>query len=562
MRTRISRAPRRSSALLAAGLLCLTMSLGASTAFGGSGQDDGGHGHGHGNGNGHGGGNGGGGGGGGGSASADCNYYYEWIGRVRFPLQPDPHATYSYVMPANQAALDGIGFLVRGEFPHSTWTSWMAYTGTAQPFDVANFVNNPPANTNNPVVADAGSVNPFVAGQPMLGTPRNFTLLWKPSGYTGTVAPSLDGTSTAAIPAANLKAYPAPDNGNEGNFWVLANRNYQALPGYNPGGSTESTFPHVTAVNLATGNAVDCQDYNQIPDRLQSPPTNPPDELNYGFVPVALNLKNGTRFTLIGGLGGGGQSQFAPTSPPGTVKFTRPPLLPGGDVATIPPPQNCSGYLGSRISTTEVSLIRIPRIANYTNNLGVTPATLYPNAVDAGTPWQASYTSLVMYGTSPGFYLPGDPRTTTVAGPEYKVDATGGSTVLVWPRTMNLLNRIRVWRYANEQGWAIIRGGTEGRQSSANMLLRVKGSASDYGGRLSNVPCYFGTPSAPENADAQWQDVPVQAGSEFVASPANLGTAAPQGVTCRTVRELTSGRCVDDLKSYIASTGGSYFAAP
>jgi hypothetical protein len=28
-----------------------------------------------------------------------CNYYFEWLDRVRFPLQADPHAAYTYVVP-------------------------------------------------------------------------------------------------------------------------------------------------------------------------------------------------------------------------------------------------------------------------------------------------------------------------------------------------------------------------------------------------------------------------------------------------------------------------------
>src|ERR1700761_9518533 len=51
-----------------------------------------------------------------------CNYYYQWSGKVGLPVQPDPHATYSYVMPSNQAGVDGIGFVVHGQFQHVAWT--------------------------------------------------------------------------------------------------------------------------------------------------------------------------------------------------------------------------------------------------------------------------------------------------------------------------------------------------------------------------------------------------------------------------------------------------------
>ena len=35
---------------------------------------------------------------------------------------------------------------------------------------------------------------------------------------------------------------------------------------------------------------------------------------------------------------------------PDLIEFTRPPLLPGADVSSIPPPDNCAGYLGAATS--------------------------------------------------------------------------------------------------------------------------------------------------------------------------------------------------------------------
>jgi hypothetical protein len=487
-------------------------------------------------------------------AAAPCNYYYQWLGKMRFPLQSDPHASYSFVAPASQAALDGVGFLVRGQFIHGVWTSWLTYRGpNAQPFSGANFVNNSPENSYDPVVPDSGSIDPFTPGQPMLGAPRNFTLLFMPADYRGSVAASLDGTTTADIAEANTKPYPPAK---DGDFWVLANRNYQALPGYNPGGTTKDTFPVVTAVDLASGRAVDCQQYNVLPESLQRPPDDPPEELSYGRVPVRFALKNGTKFTLIGALGGGGQAEFAPENPPGLVQFTRSPVGPGADVPTIPP-GNCAGYLGTRTSTHLVSLIRIPHIANYTNHQGVTGETTYPNPVDPSRPWEAAYISFSLYGTSASLYLPGDPRTNSVAGAEFKADATGGSTILIWPRTMSRRDQRRVFDYADAQGWAIVRGGTEGREASANVLFRIKGAASDYYGADSNVPCFF---DEPQNKHKRWDDVPVDDGSPWVATAANLGAAAPQGVTCSSIDALTSGRCLGHLKEHIRATGGSYEA--
>jgi len=500
-----------------------------------------------------------------------CNYYYEWLGKVRFPLQPDPHASYTYVAPSNQAGKDGIAFLVQGDFVHSAWTSWMAYTGRARPFSVANFVNNPPANTNNPILPNAGSIDPFTDGQPMLGTPRKFTLLFYPNGYTGTMAATLAGVPRTSIPSQNIKPYPTAGHGNSGKQWVLVNRDYVALPGYNPGGTTKRTFPTVTAVDLATGKAVNCQKYNQIPDRLQRPPTNPPDALNRGIVPIRIVLKNGSVFPGVDNAPSNGVSQFSPANPKGFVMFTRPPLAPGVDVATVPPPDNCAGYVASSLDTKVISLIRIPHIANYTNTTNVTRGSTYPNPVNPGQPWQASYESASVYGAKSGLYLPGNPNTMTLADAQFKADATGGSTFVVWPRTMGRVQRARVFAYAGSHRWAIIRGGTPGPLTGANMLLRLKASASDYYGSVSKVPCFYGTPSNPQNRGVPWSGVSIGTPahpSQYVATAANMGeqtpngviSAAPQGVTCRSLHNLTSGACLAALKNYIKRTGGSYYA--
>ena len=58
--------------------------------------------------------------------------------------------------------------------------------------------------------------------------------------------------------------------------------------------------------------------------------------------------------------------------------------------------------------------------------------------------------------------------------------------------------------------------------------------------------------------------------SQWVATAVTMGkrtrngviSAAPQGVTCRSVAHLTNGTCLARLKRYITSTGGSYYAPP
>jgi hypothetical protein len=116
-----------------------------------------------------------------------------------------------------------------------------------------------------------------------------------------------------------------------------------------------------------------------------------------------------------------------------------------------------------------------------------------------------------------------------------------------------------VFSNARKQRWAIVRGGTAGRQTTANVLIRIKDARSDYFGAISKVPCFFDDPS---NDDKPWSAIPVQRGSKWVATAKNLGAGAPQGVTCDSIRALGSGRCLRRLKRHIRATGGSYFARP
>lgn len=503
--------------------------------------------------------------------TAACNYYYDWSGKVGLPVQPDPHGTYSYVLPSSQAGVDGVGFVVHGQYPHTVWSSWTAYSGRSVPYSVANFVNNPPANSYNPILPDAGSVNPFAVGQVMLGAPREFTLLFKPAGYAGTVAASLAGISTASINPANVKAYPTAGHGSDSNYWMMVDQTYGAFTGlgYNPAGATKTTFPTVTAVSLATGAAVDCQKYNVIPDNYQATPTNPPGSLNYGTTPATITLKNGSKFTPAGNLGvNAGSTRFAPQNPKGRVVFTRPPVGPGADVQNLPATQRCANYLGTASSTSKIELIRIPHLANYTDTADVTAKSTYPNPLDASEPWQAAYESYVQYGSSSGAYHPETLDNGAMADGEFSPDSSEGSTIISWPRSLSKANQQKLYTYAHNHKWAIVRSGTANGKTTATALIRIKGAASNYTGNLTGVPCYYGTSKKPKHSGAKWSKVPVASGSKYVASIANMYyntpegkvSAAPQGVTCKSIGALTNGNCLADLKNYLKSTGARYTA--
>ena len=474
--------------------------------------------------------------------SSVCNYYFEWLDRVRFPLQADPHAAYSYVIPKVSPESDHVAFTVKGPLPYAAWTSWMVYTGQAQPYSLAGKTD---------ITPDPGNVNPWAGAPTPIASPnRDFTLLILPKG----VEQSATADSLQDIAASNVLESPA--NTKSGPMWILANRVYQAFPGYDrggSGGSGDSPFPTVRAVDYTTGDGVPCAPLNQLPDVVQTPPTDPP-ATSPPVLRDNLKLKNGLPFDrLLGSSSPADGMQFAPPNPKGLIQFTRPPLLPGADVSAIPPADNCAGYLGTPTPTDQISLIRMPHVATYFDTEKVTPDTPYKQT-------ETDYVSFTQYGSAIGVYRPGTPFTTSLADGELKVDDTGGSTILIWPRDLPAAERRKVVAYARQHGFAIMRGGATNELTTANLLVRLKGAASDYDGAYApdadrtGVPCYFGTVQKPEHAGKLWSAVN---GDKFIASHANIGAGAPQGVSGSTEAVL-AGNLLQRLKSHIKSTGGRY----
>jgi hypothetical protein len=474
--------------------------------------------------------------------SSVCGYYYEWKSAWKFALQPDPHAAYSYVIP--KVTTDPVAYQITGDFPYAPWTSWTIYNAEAQPFSLA---------TDSKITPDAGSVNPFVVGTPVLSPTRSFTLLVLPQGVdTTAIAEPL-----RAVPASNIIASPT-----SGKAFIIANRVYNAFPGYNRGGAagpTNTAFPVVRAVNYETGEPVDCGPLNLVPNP-QAPTDMPTNAVDADPSDGVLTLTDGTRIA-VGSQGSrrsaeGGDAavdgaEYAPELDPDLIEFTRPPLLPGADVSSIPPPDNCAGYLGAATSTTKIGLIRMPHVAVWFDTDGLTPETPFEQE-------ETTYISFTQYGSGVSFYDPGKPASGSLGNGELKVDASGGSTILVWPPNLSKADQQKVFDLAEKNGWALMRGGEQGKITTANLFVRLKGASPSYQGGYTptsdrqGVPCYFD-----DNTTASWTQL---TGGEYVASAQNIGTGAPQGVNC-TVAEVTGGQCLSRLKAYIQSTGGSYTAS-
>jgi hypothetical protein len=492
---------------------------------------------------------------------APCMYAFEWIHTFRFPLQADPRCAYSYVLIPKFPSGIPVGFLIDAEFPYAAWFSWTIYGENALAVSLLS---------DQYIMPDAGSTNPFGDGNPVFAPERHYRLLLLPSDVPSdrTIAPSL-----ADIPEKNVRTIPFDDS-----MTAIAYRVYQAFPGYNLGGSggiTNTPFPSVYAVNYETGKKLDCAKYDAVPPKLGHLPTETPDVDNiYGTTPDqsrgqdlheladAMRLLRIPEFTELQSKVGW---QFAPEINRRRVTFTRPPLAPGADVSSMPPPDSCAGYLGARVDPPWIALIRIPHVASIFKTESLETDTTFPGNA------QAAYISLTMYGADVNSYEPGNADSASIANTEFLLDDTGGSTIVVWPRHLPVHKRDQLFAYALAKKWVLIQGGRVGPLTTANLLLRLKRANNTYYGAYTplpaspdspdpyvrtGVPCYFN--NLPQGTP--WTEIEKATDPmTYVASFQNLGNAAPQGVHCVDVEEVLNGSCLKRLEAYIEETGGKYF---
>jgi hypothetical protein len=466
-----------------------------------------------------------------------CPYVIMSTVHFRPPIQSDQHAGYPMTF-LSTAKTAGTAVVIKAQFPYAAWVQWYTYNAL-QDGAIPTF-----ALQRADITPDAGSTNPFVVGNPMLAQNRSYTLLVVPDGTDRSTLPA----NLQAIPASNVMTRVAT-----GANWNITERIYAELPNYDRTGSfgpTNTPLPVFTLVSLQTGEPISCADANLVPAKVIHDPSKPAgkseSELGFGLGDGGFGLPAGPKAP---------KSLYQPKPNPRLVEFFRPGLLdaPAPDVPSIPPPDNCSGYLSARLNVNQIALVRVPKVPSYTPVTGLEPSTPYPDT-------DVTYVSYNSYGTSLGNYQPGSPNTMGLGNTDILTDATGGATMLVWPRAMPRRERQTVFAVARTQQWNLIRGNTTGRVYANGMIIRLKGASPTYKGGLTpnanrpGVPCY----QNPEDkggmpAGTAFRNIPVS----YAAVPSMMGSATPQGVQC-TSRALLSGRCLTRLKRHIRQTGGNY----
>jgi hypothetical protein len=466
-----------------------------------------------------------------------CPYLIMSAVNFRPPIQADEHAGYPMTF-LSMAKTAGTALVIKGQFPYAAWMQWYTYNALregALPIDALQ---------RGEITPDVGSTNPYIVGNPMLAQKRDYTLLVVPEGTDRSTLPA----NLQTIPASNVMTRTT-----SGPAWNTTERIYAELPNYDRTGSfgpTNTPLPVQTLVSLQTGEPISCADANLVPAKVIHDPSKPAgkseSELGFGLGDGGFGLPAGPKAP---------RGLYPPKPHRALVEFFRPGLLdaPAPDVPSIPPPDSCSGYLNARLNVNQIALIRVPKVPSYTPVTGLGPSTPYPDT-------DVSYVSYNIYSSSLGSYVPGSPNSMGLGNSDILTDATGGATILVWPRAMPRRERQRVFAVARTAQWNLLRGGTQGRVYANTMYVRFKGTSATYKGGFTpnanrpGVPCYQnpvnegGLPSG-----TAYRNVPAR----YAATPKEIGAATPQGVQC-SARSLLSGTCLTRLRVHIRRTGGNY----
>jgi hypothetical protein len=282
----------------------------------------------------------------------------------------------------------GVAYRVNGQFTHTTTMSFTVYNNLND-IPGANYVIN-----DSQIIPDPGSVNPFVPGNLVEATPRNYTVwLWPDS---------------IPVPAGlkNVVLYPtkpyAPGTGPA--TWAVAMRQYHPQPGYTQLEGLRDT--KVTAVSTAN----------------PSKPVRCPLSAATAY-PLQLS-------TLVAHVKYWGGIPTPPEPATGNkIYFTRAPAAAflglDGYPGTLP--QACLQYMVATLPAAKISVVTMHKVATYFNNDLVTPSTVMPDPQIRYQSFGVNYFTLntrlynsgwsntddAVY-TSGGewvtVYLPGDPR--------------------------------------------------------------------------------------------------------------------------------------------------------
>jgi hypothetical protein len=488
------------------------------------------------------------------AASNVCPQVVDWSSVDFYPIQPSFSAGYQLFAQRNDSSTAHVGYVLSGDFPYSNWMAWYVYTLKGVP--TAKLADSD-------IKPDSGSTNPTVNGNPVLASPRAYTIDFMPAATPSSVISSMRsaGKNVMLLPPQKGAANGTPSA-------AIVGRSYWPFSGYNRSGyqgPTNTPFPELRAYQIAsdgtlTNTPVSCAFHtgaSNVPAKLAFDVATAQHYISFVHAPKQVtyaaprDLPDQLVFT-----GGEIGRQKAPRPNPEAVSFYRNPIVaaPYADVESVPgygnPPDACGGYVMADLLNNHIALVRIPKVPTFANYANATSSTL-----NNSSRVNVQFYSVVLYGATKQVDKPGSPQNSQIGNTEILKDATGGATVVVYPPNISESQLNQIVALAHKNGWNILHGGTETAFAPDAMVVREKGQNKNWKYALSANPVTPGAP-CPQTTNTSL-DMTHDPPSAAVTQHNGMGLTAPQGAEC-TINEFLNGTCLTRLKNIISSSGGVY----
>ncbi len=495
---------------------------------------------------------------GGGVQGNGCPMVFDASTADFYPIQPSFSAGYTATAQKLNDTTASWAYVVSGDFPYSYWMAWYLYDTKGVPLVKI---------ADSAIVADPGSTNPFIVGEPILAPARHYHIYLMPATTPQDVLEQMrsQGKNVAVLPALGTTEGVSIVSRS---YWSLSNDGLGDYDRFGYGGPTH-TPPHAISAYLtdpSTGQlsatpVADCGSQSQLPQKLWYDPAKngpvvsfadatPPADSQLADLPHLL-LETGSFSGTLG-------SEFPPTPVAAEVQFYRNVAAnsPYADVSAAPPegdpPDACGGYVMANLPNDVVSLVRIPKVPTFPDYQGATASTL--NVDDQ---FDLKFYSVVVYGAEKQIDAVGSVENSQLGNRQIGKDVGGGATVVVYPRSATSEQVARIKAVADANGWNILKGGTQTAKAPNLMVVREKGANANWSNSLSPNQATKGAP-CPQTSDPSLP-LPQDPPSAQVTQTNGMGLSAPQGANC-SIDEFLSGACLKKLGGQIAAAGGVWSA--
>jgi hypothetical protein len=475
-----------------------------------------------------------------------------------YPIQGSFSAGYTAAGQKLSGDTASWAYVVKGDFAYSYWTAWYLYTAAGVPLLKID---------DTSILPDSGSTNPFVYGNPILASPRSYTITFMPHTTPQSVVSSMRkaGKNVAVLPAVG--STPAASLVFR-SYWSLANDGLGAYDRFGYGGPTNTPFPVIRAylTDPATGELTgtpvdDCGAQSGLPERLWFDPSKraPVVTFEHARLPERQEYADLPKWLIqTGSVSGTVGAEFAPAPVPSEVQFYRnnASKTPYADVQSAPPagnpPDRCGGYVVANLPNDVVTIVHVPQVPTFPDYRGATAKT--PND---SRDYQVSFYSVVIYGAQKQLDAVGTNENSQLGNRQLMQNADGSATVVLYPYDATQEQIAKIAAVVKANGWNLLRSGVQTAFAPNSLVIREKGQNTSWKNAISANDVTQGAPCPQsENPDLPLpQDPPSAQVTQFNG----MGLTAPSGQNCP-IDAFLSGRCLQDLQARLKDDGAAWSA--